>query len=64
VAAHLACGVAERLVAVLERDPVHPVAEGFHHFALQLDLLFFAFSHSLTPFERSARAVKARAESS
>src|SRR5439155_19123993 len=40
VATHLACGVAEGLVTVVERDPVHPVPERLHDLALQLDLVF------------------------
>src|SRR5712691_12610547 len=44
---HLACGVAEGLVAVVERNPVHAVPERLHDLALQLDLVFL-LCHSLT----------------
>src|SRR3954469_12421167 len=40
VAAHLAGGVAERLVAVVEGDAIHAVAIRLQHLALHLDLLF------------------------
>src|SRR5262249_2997967 len=42
VAAHLAGGVAERLVAVVECDPEHPVPQRLDDLALQLDLLLLA----------------------
>src|SRR5215211_5667510 len=42
VAPHLAGRIAERLVAVVELDPEHPVAEGLDHLALHLDLFFHA----------------------
>ena len=40
VAPHLPRRVSERLVAVVQLDPEHPVAEGLDHLALHLDLLF------------------------
>ena len=42
VAAHLAGGVAERFVSVLERDPEEAVTKGLDHLALELDFLFLA----------------------
>src|SRR5215216_5742795 len=42
VAPHLARGVAERLVAVVELDLVHAVAECLDDLALELDLVFLA----------------------
>jgi len=44
---HLAGGVAEGLVAVLEGNPVHAVPECLDDLALQLDLLFLACGHVL-----------------
>src|SRR5207253_5531575 len=49
VAAHLAGGVAEGLVAVVERDLVHAVAEGLDDLALELDLLLFPCHVHLLP---------------
>src|SRR5262245_23395220 len=54
MAPHLPGRVAERLVTVLERDPVHAVAERLHDLALELDLLFFSFSHS-SPYGAARR---------
>ena len=42
VTAHLAGGVAEGLVAVVELDPVHAVPERLDDLALHVDLLFFS----------------------
>src|SRR5205085_6474774 len=41
VAPHLAGGIAEGLVAVVEGDLVHAVAKGLHDLAFELDLLLF-----------------------
>src|ERR671936_146897 len=49
VAPHLAGGVAEGLVAVVERDLVHAVAEGLDDLALELDLLLFPCHVHLLP---------------
>src|SRR5438552_183310 len=40
VALHPAGGVSEHLVAVVEPDPEHPVAQGLDDLAFHLDLLF------------------------
>src|SRR5919198_6402378 len=61
VAAHLAGGVAEGLVAVVERDLVHAVAEGLDDLALELDLLFFPCHVHLLPSERPPRFGTGRA---
>src|SRR5437016_10913489 len=55
VAAHLAGGVAEGLVAVVERDLVHAVAEGLDDLALELDLLLFSCHVHLLPSCRRPR---------
>src|SRR5438128_1300006 len=55
VAARLAGGVAEGLVAVVERDLVHAVAEGLDDLALELDLLLFPCHVHLLPNSRPPR---------
>src|SRR2546423_15412232 len=57
VAAHLAGGVAEGLVAVVEGDLVHAVAEGFDDLALELDLLLFPCH--VTSFRTRVRPARA-----
>src|SRR5919204_7608 len=52
VAAHLPGGIPERLLAVVERDLVHPVPERLDHLALQLDLLFLVLDEHLLPVRR------------
>src|SRR5437870_10941953 len=61
VAAHLAGGVAEGLVAVVERDLVHAVAEGLDDLALELDLLLFPCHVHLLPSWRPPRSTAGRA---
>src|SRR4051812_26039032 len=51
---HLPGGVAERLVAVLEADLVHAVAERFENLAVELDL--FLFTCHIVPCLRVPRA--------
>ena len=48
-APHLPGRIAECLVAVVERDPVHPVPERLDDLALELDLLFL-FDGDSSPF--------------
>jgi hypothetical protein len=50
---HLAGGVAEGLVAVVELDPEHAASECLDHLALELDLLFLV-GYLPTPFGRDA----------
>src|SRR5205814_1623965 len=57
VAAHLAGGVAEGLVAVVERDLVHAVAEGLDDLTLELDLLLFPCH--VTSFRTRVRPARA-----
>src|SRR6266545_4844632 len=62
VTPHLARGVAERLVAVVELDLVHAVAECLDDLALELDLVFLACDgrHLLENDPRAAAKVSCR----
>jgi hypothetical protein len=48
VTAHLACGVPECLVAVVERDPVHAAPERLHNLPVDHDLVFLVGDESLS----------------
>src|SRR5215211_7086171 len=61
VAPHLPCRVAERLVAVVELDPEHPVPQRLDDLAFELELLFLV--RDVSPFLRLSgrrRAAPAR----
>jgi hypothetical protein len=55
VAAHLAGGVTERGVSVVELDLEQPVAEGLDDLPLQLDLVFLLSDNDLFRSESRAR---------
>src|SRR2546423_7282177 len=63
VPAHLPCRVAHRLVPIVERDPVHPVAERLGDLALELDLLLLG-RHAHLPGGAPVRAAVAAADGS
>jgi hypothetical protein len=56
VAAHLACGVAERLVTVVERDAELAVPKRLDDLAFELDLLFLD-SDNVSPRRRAEKRV-------